>query len=159
MGAALESAVHDTERAAAAPRMVWLRARPCGHRGGAFRHGHAPRRIIANCQRRGRSMRMAASCLSSHSTLCVERRLLAAPRRNWTRSVRHAAFHAERGTRIKIGNKNLMQYELFVETRPEQPLVTFRLLNADGDYIASRDISVTQISRRNVLHQDDRYFA
>lgn len=52
-----------------------------------------------------------------------------------------------------------MQYELFVETRPEQPLVTFRLLNADDDYIASRDISVTQILRRNVLYQYDRYFA
>lgn len=45
MGATLESAVHDAEHAAAAPRMVRLRARQRGHRGGALRHGHAPRRL------------------------------------------------------------------------------------------------------------------
>ena len=36
-----------------------------------------------------------------------------------------------------------MQYELFVETQPEQPLVTFRLLNEAGDYKGSHEIAVT----------------
>ena len=36
-----------------------------------------------------------------------------------------------------------MQYELYVETRPEQPLVTFRLLNEAGDYKGSHEIAVT----------------
>ena len=36
-----------------------------------------------------------------------------------------------------------MQYELFVETRPEQPLVTFRLRNEAGDYKGIHEIAVT----------------
>ena len=36
-----------------------------------------------------------------------------------------------------------MQYELYVETQPEQPLVTFRLLNEAGDYKGSHEIAVT----------------
>ena len=36
-----------------------------------------------------------------------------------------------------------MQYELYVETRPEQPIVTFRLLNEAGDYKGSHEIAVT----------------
>ena len=37
-----------------------------------------------------------------------------------------------------------MQYELIVETRPAQQIVTFRLLNEAGDYKGSHEIAVTE---------------